>query len=215
MRPMTHAFRAPPAPRRRRASCSSPSATWARRAAGRRRPASIALIALAEPAFVLGARRSDATPTCATQAAVDRHFDDVMVWSRRAAYMPVWGNHEWGDPQRDDLRNYKGRFALPHAAASPGAPAAGCCGEDWYWFDYGDGPLHHLPRALHRTRPGSTGPQQAEPLFAEARGRPAHHVRRHRRATGRPTRRATTAAIRSCARSSTASASASRSTCST
>ena len=60
-----------------------------------------------------------------------------MVWSRRAAYMPVWGNHEWDDPRRDDLRNYKGRFALPHAAASPGAPAAGCCGEDWYWFDYG------------------------------------------------------------------------------
>lgn len=72
-----------------------------------------------------------------TQAAVDRHFDDVMAWSRRAAYMPAWGNHEWADPQRDDLRNYKGRFALPHAAASPGAPAAGCCGEDWYWFDFG------------------------------------------------------------------------------
>ena len=60
-----------------------------------------------------------------------------MVWSRRAAYMPVWGNHEWDDAKGDDLRNYKGRFALPHAAASPGAPAAGCCGEDWYWFDHG------------------------------------------------------------------------------
>ncbi len=28
------------------------------------------------------------------QSAVDRHFNDVMVWSRRAAYMPAWGNHD-------------------------------------------------------------------------------------------------------------------------
>ena len=70
------------------------------------------------------------------QAAVDRHFNDVMAWSRGAAYMPAWGNHEW-DESTDDLRNYKGRFALPHAAPSPGAPKAGCCGEDWGWFDAG------------------------------------------------------------------------------
>jgi hypothetical protein len=70
------------------------------------------------------------------QAAVDRHFDDVMVWSQKAAYMPAWGNHEW-DESSDDLRNYKGRFALPHARASAGAPRAGCCGEDWGWFDAG------------------------------------------------------------------------------
>jgi Calcineurin-like phosphoesterase len=70
------------------------------------------------------------------QAAVDQHFDDVMVWSTRAAYMPVWGNHEW-DKSTDDLRNYKGRFAIPHPQASPGAPAAGCCGQDWGWFDAG------------------------------------------------------------------------------
>jgi hypothetical protein len=70
------------------------------------------------------------------QAAVDRHFDDVMAWSEVAAYMPAWGNHEW-DESTDDLRNYKGRFAIPHAHASPGAPQAGCCGEDWGWFDAG------------------------------------------------------------------------------
>ncbi len=70
------------------------------------------------------------------QAAVDRHFDDVMAWSRRAAYMPAWGNHEW-DESSDDLRNYKGRFAIPHAHASRGAPQKGCCGEDWGWFDAG------------------------------------------------------------------------------
>jgi hypothetical protein len=70
------------------------------------------------------------------QAAVDRHFNDVMVWSQNAAYIPAWGNHEW-DESSDDLRNYKGRFAIPNAHASPGAPAKGCCGEDWGWFDAG------------------------------------------------------------------------------
>jgi hypothetical protein len=70
------------------------------------------------------------------QRAADQHFDDVQAWSRRAAYMPAWGNHEW-DSSDDDLRNYKGRFAIPNAQASPGAPAAGCCSEDWGWFDAG------------------------------------------------------------------------------
>jgi hypothetical protein len=59
-----------------------------------------------------------------------------MAWSQSAAYMPAWGNHEW-DEASDDLRNYKGRFAIPNAHASPGAPRQGCCGEDWGWFDAG------------------------------------------------------------------------------
>jgi hypothetical protein len=70
------------------------------------------------------------------QRAVDRHFNDVMAWSRRAAYMAAWGNHEW-DESTDDLRNYKGRIGIPHAHASPGAPREGCCGADWGWFDAG------------------------------------------------------------------------------
>jgi hypothetical protein len=69
-------------------------------------------------------------------AAVDRHFNDVMAWSRWAAYMPAWGNHEWDEPS-DDLRNYKGRFRLPHPQSSPDAPGKGCCGQDWGWFDAG------------------------------------------------------------------------------
>jgi hypothetical protein len=94
-----------------------------------------AQIAADKPAFVLGV--GDLTyGNINGQGAVDRHFDDVMAWSRRAAYMPAWGNHEW-DSSGDDLRNYKGRFALPHAEASPGAPSQGCCGEDWGWFDAG------------------------------------------------------------------------------
>jgi hypothetical protein len=69
-------------------------------------------------------------------AAVDHHFNDVMVWSRDAAYMPAWGNHEWETPAVDDLRNYKGRFDLPNPQTSPNVPLGG--GEDWYWFDYGN-----------------------------------------------------------------------------
>jgi len=52
-----------------------------------------------------------------------------LTWSRKATYIPAWGNHEWGDP--DDLRNYKGRFAIPHGRASPGARSKGCRGEAW------------------------------------------------------------------------------------
>jgi hypothetical protein len=79
-----------------------------------------------------------------TPADIDRHFNDVMPWSQDAAYMPIWGNHEWEDAT-DDLRNYKGRFDIPNAHASPTAPdsaevsgAQPPYGEDWYWFDYGN-----------------------------------------------------------------------------
>jgi hypothetical protein len=92
------------------------------------------MIAADRPAFVLAP--GDLTyGDDHGQDAVDRHFEDVMAWSREAAYMPAWGNHEWDDG--DDLRNYKGRFAIANPAASPGAPALGCCGEDWGWFDAG------------------------------------------------------------------------------
>src|SRR4029079_1275589 len=70
------------------------------------------------------------------QSHVDQHFNDVMAWSQDVPYMPIWGNHEY-DPG-DDFRNYKGRFDLPNPQTSPGAPSMGCCGEDWYWFDYGN-----------------------------------------------------------------------------
>ena len=93
------------------------------------------LIARGAPAFVLGV--GDLTYGNANgQAAVDNHFNNVMDWALEAAYMPAWGNHEW-DSSGDDLRNYKGRFDLPNPQTSPGAPVAGCCGEDWYWFDCG------------------------------------------------------------------------------
>ncbi len=71
------------------------------------------------------------------QAHVDTHFNNMMVWSRDAAYMPAWGNHEW-DASTDDFRNYKGRFDLPNPRSAPGAPVLGGPGKDWYWFDFGN-----------------------------------------------------------------------------
>jgi PKD repeat protein len=72
------------------------------------------------------------------QPSVDAHFNDMMAWSQDAAYQVAWGNHEWDSPAGDDLRNYKGRFDLPNPQTSPRGPSAGCCGEDWSWFDYGN-----------------------------------------------------------------------------
>lgn len=73
---------------------------------------------------------------------VDRHFNDVMVWSKEAAYMPTWGNHDW-DVSADrlaQLNECEGRFDFPHSQSSPGAETAvgNGPGEDWYWFDYGN-----------------------------------------------------------------------------
>ena len=94
------------------------------------------LIAAGAPAFVLVV--GDLTyGNVYGQVVVDSHFNNVMKWSQDAAYMPAWGNHEWDLPT-DDLRNYKGRFDFPNPQTSPGAPAESCCGEDWYWFDYGN-----------------------------------------------------------------------------
>ncbi len=95
------------------------------------------LIAASPPALVLVlGDLTYANPN--GQLSADQHFNDMMVWSQDTPYMPAWGNHEWDQPKYDDLRNYKGRFGLPHPETSPGAPALGCCGQDWSWFDYGN-----------------------------------------------------------------------------
>jgi hypothetical protein len=73
---------------------------------------------------------------------VDRHFNDVMLWSQDTAYMPVWGNHDWNISLKTiaHLNEYKGRFNFPNSKTSPGAEKAigNSLGEDWYWFDYGN-----------------------------------------------------------------------------
>ena len=107
------------------------------------------------------------------QAAVDRHFNDVMAWSRTAAYMPAWGNHEW-DKSTDDLRNYKGRFKIPNGRASPGAPDAGCCGEDWGWFDAGGVRFISYPEP-YTDATWADWAAKAGPIMAAAQRDPAIH----------------------------------------
>jgi len=127
-------------------------------------------IAEGKPAFVL----VPGDLTYANSQGFDRirqHFNDVMVWSRDAAYMPTWGNHEWdGGDYDDDLRNYKGRFDLPNPSTSPGVPSASCCGEDWYWFDYGNVRFIAYPELF----PGAFADWRthAEPLMAAAQANP-------------------------------------------
>lgn len=129
------------------------------------------LVAGGEPAFVLvlgGLTFADVR----AQPSVDRHFEDVMAWSRVAAYLPIWGEHEWSNPKRDDLRNYKGRFALPNAQTSPGAPEAGCCGEDWWWLDVGNLRLISYPDP-YTDETWNDWSAKAASLFAEAQASPA------------------------------------------
>ena len=97
-----------------------------------------AMIAADQPSFaLLVGDLTYANPI--GQVEVDQHFNDVQAWSLGStAYMPAWGNHEWDTEANDNLNNYKGRFDFPNPQTSPGSPAVSCCGEDWYYFDYGN-----------------------------------------------------------------------------
>jgi hypothetical protein len=128
------------------------------------------MIASGHPNFVL--TLGDLTYASPSgQALVDRHFNDVMVWSQDAADMPIWGNHEWTAPTEDDLRNYKGRFDLPNAQTSPGSPTVSCCGEDWYWFDYGNVRFIGYPEEWSGA--WSDWGTRIDPIMAQAQSDPA------------------------------------------
>ncbi len=98
---------------------------------------------------------------CGNASVHQYHLDIENAFSRTTAYMPVWGNHEYGLPTadapvgtvRDSLANYKGRSAIPNSQTVPndtttqtGHPGCGaeissstntCQGEDWGWFRSG------------------------------------------------------------------------------
>ncbi len=122
-----------------------------------------------DPSFVLMV--GDLTYANGTSmAAVDQHFNDVMRWSTRAAYMPAWGNHEYDVAGSDDLRNYKGRLLMPNPAASPGSPAISCCGNDWGWFDAG--PVRFISYPEPWTGAWSDWQSKAGPLMRQAQDDP-------------------------------------------
>jgi parallel beta-helix repeat protein len=108
------------------------------------------------------------------QASVDQHFNDVMAWSQKAAYMPAWGNHEWENPSLDDLRNYKGRFLLPNGQTSATAPSQDCCGDDWGWFDAGGVRFISYPEP-YTNNTWTQWQTEADPIFAAAQTDPSIH----------------------------------------
>jgi hypothetical protein len=95
------------------------------------------------------------------EPAVHQYYLDIEPFTRRSAFMPVWGNHEYGQPTanapagtpRDTLANYKGRSYIPNAQTVPsdtstqtshpgcgqeiGSPVNTCRGEDWGFFRAG------------------------------------------------------------------------------
>ena len=101
--------------------------------------------------------------------AVDDHFNTVMVWSRWAAYMPAWGNHEDGSSQ-DDRQNYEGRFDFPNSQDSPNAPAAGGPGEEWMWFDVGSVRFITYPEPFSGA--WHDWAAKADPIMAQAQSEP-------------------------------------------
>jgi hypothetical protein len=72
------------------------------------------------------------------QQKVVRRFQDAMVWSQSAAWMPVEGNHDWEYTNADDLRTFKGRFDIPNPGRLLSSPVVSAGDEDWGWFDYGN-----------------------------------------------------------------------------
>jgi parallel beta-helix repeat protein len=100
------------------------------------------LIANGQPALVLGLGNL-ARGVSNGKAAIDQHFNDVMAWSKEAAYMPAWGDQDWKGTGNVGFANYRGRFDLPNPQTSPDAPLAG--GEDWYWYDYGNSRFISVP----------------------------------------------------------------------
>ncbi len=125
------------------------------------------LIANGQPSFVIGLGNL-AWSLKNGKAAIDQHFNDVMTWSKQAAYMPVWGDQEWEGTGNVSFANFKGRFDLPNPQASPGSPLAG--GKDWNWYDYGNARFISLPEPSVGAWPDWS--TKADALMAQAQTDP-------------------------------------------
>jgi len=151
-----------------------------------------ALIAAQGPDFVTHGGDISYANECG-QAAVHQYYVDQEVWSHDAAFMPVWGNHEYAGPNKDSLpgaisdslANYKGRSFIPNAesvpndthsqTSNPGCPSStpstnGCQGEDWGWFRAGGVLYISYPEPWPGAYPDWEA--KAEPLMAAAQADP-------------------------------------------
>lgn len=119
------------------------------------------LITSMQPHMVLHHGDMSIANECGVPAVHQFYMDLQNSYSTFAAFMPVWGNHEYGKPTthapagtpRDSLANYKGRSAIPNAQTVPndsatktshpgcgaeiGSSVNTCRGEDWGWFRSG------------------------------------------------------------------------------
>ncbi len=122
------------------------------------------LVAAQSPAFVTHGGDISYANECG-KGAVHRYYVDQQVWSAGAAFEPVWGNHEYAQPNSDEgmtpppgtpedsLLNYKGRSFVTNGQAVPsdtatqvtnpgcgketGSATNTCQGNDWGWFQAG------------------------------------------------------------------------------
>ncbi|NIK78067.1 hypothetical protein FHS15_003205 [Paenibacillus castaneae] len=97
---------------------------------------------------------------------VERHFNDVMLWSTHVPFMPLWGNHEWDRPG-DNLTNYKGRFDLPNSRTEASSPKISYGKGDWNWFDYGNTRFIIQPEP-YNTETWSNWVEQVDPIYEQA-----------------------------------------------
>jgi len=90
------------------------------------------------------------------QSKVDQHFNDVMVWSQTIPYMPAWAITSGTSPPTT-CAIYLAVSASQNSYSSPieSSYTTACLqnlGKDWYWFDYGSGALHCIPRTVWQLR---------------------------------------------------------------
>jgi len=131
------------------------------------------MIAAVAPNFVLTCGDTTGANAAGKQPGyVDHRFNQAMVWSQDAPWMPAWGNHDWDVDTYDDLRDYKGRFDFPNPQETAGAPAISCCGEDWYWFDYGNVRFISAPEPYGGSATTNAWKIQVTPVFAAAQDDP-------------------------------------------
>ena len=147
------------------------------------------------------------------QASVDQHFNDVMAWSQDGGVHAGLGEPRVGDAGGGRPPQLQGPVRPPQPVHGAGRARAGCCGEDWVWFDAGGVRFISYPEP-YSSSTWSTWQIADRPDLRSRPGRPVDHfivTFGHRRPT-RPGLHPGEADLAAC---STPSATGTRSTCST
>jgi hypothetical protein len=151
------------------------------------------LITVQNPSFVTHGGDISEANNCSAKAT-HSYYSDQEVWSRSAAFQPVWGNHEYANPTakaaagtpRDSMANYKGRSYMtnaqtvaidtpkrvthPGCGSESGSTVNTCQGEDWGWFKTGHVLFISYPEADSAAYP--EWQIKADALMAQAQANP-------------------------------------------